>query len=192
MLRGTVAPRIAVVQMRKYGHWVLPKGKLNRDESPRAAAQREVLEETGHQVSVHEFLGALCYETNDRPKIVQFWLMRSLGGPTQELMHDVKAVKWLPLERAIEKLTLPREQVFLRGVGPYAIRASGRTARANFLRRAIRFMRHRRARHARTTRASKHGRARKRVTMLVMLLISGIAVFVAYAQHPALDLAGWF
>ena len=31
-------------------------------------------------------------------KIVQFWLMRAAGLPARELMDDVKAVKWLPLE----------------------------------------------------------------------------------------------
>ncbi len=48
---------IAVVQMRKRADWVLPKGKLDPGEAPRDAAEREVLEETGHAVS---HVGDLC------------------------------------------------------------------------------------------------------------------------------------
>src|SRR3954470_18204774 len=45
--RGDV-PLFAVVCLRKRGEWVLPKGKLDAGETPRDAALREVLEETGH------------------------------------------------------------------------------------------------------------------------------------------------
>jgi 8-oxo-dGTP diphosphatase len=56
VLRREATPLIAVVRLRKRNEWVLPKGKLDDGETPRAAAEREVLEETGHEVSVHEFL----------------------------------------------------------------------------------------------------------------------------------------
>jgi 8-oxo-dGTP diphosphatase len=112
-------PQFAVVQMRKLGHWVLPKGKLNSGEDALAAARREVLEETGHQVSVHEYLGALSYEVRRGPKVVQFWRMQTVGGaPVRKLMRDIKAVRWLSLSEAIETLTHPREQAFLAQVGP--------------------------------------------------------------------------
>ncbi len=62
VLRPEKNPRIAIVRLRKRNEWVLPKGKLDDGETPRAAAEREVLEETGHDVSVHEFLGTLVYE----------------------------------------------------------------------------------------------------------------------------------
>ena len=41
--------------------WVLPRGKLKRNESPIIGARREVVEETGHRVPVREFLGATTY-----------------------------------------------------------------------------------------------------------------------------------
>lgn len=129
VVRAGREPLIAVVQMRKLGHWVLPKGKLNRGEDALAAAKREVLEETGHQVSVHEYLGALSYEVRRGPKVVQFWRMQTAGGPTRKLMSDIKAVRWLPLTEAIEALTHPREQAFLAQVGPAALQATEQTAR---------------------------------------------------------------
>jgi 8-oxo-dGTP diphosphatase len=117
------APLIAVVRLRKRNEWVLPKGKLNDGETPRAAAEREVLEETGHQVSVHEFLGMLAYEAGGRAKVVHYWRMEANGEQTHPLMNDVKAVAWLPLDEAVERLTRFHEQAFLAHVGPLALEA---------------------------------------------------------------------
>jgi 8-oxo-dGTP diphosphatase len=103
---------------------VLPKGKLDADETPRAAAEREVLEETGHQVSVHEFLGTLAYEAGGRPKVVHYWRMEADREQTLELMNDVRAVAWLPLDEAVERLTRGHEQAFLAQVGPLALEAA--------------------------------------------------------------------
>lgn len=121
VLRGKSRPRIAIVRLRREKAWVLPKGKLMPREHPRDAAKREVLEETGCKVSVHEFLGSMSYAAEGKIKIVQFWLMRALGPPARELMDDVKAVKWLPLKQAIATLSRPHEKVFLTHVGPIAL-----------------------------------------------------------------------
>jgi 8-oxo-dGTP diphosphatase len=107
--------------MRREKAWVLPKGKLQPREHPRDAAKREVLEETGHDVSVHKFLGSMAYPALGRIKIVQFWLMRASALPERELSSDVKAVKWLPLKQAIDLLSRPHEKVFLTHVGPIAL-----------------------------------------------------------------------
>ena len=60
-MRGGARPRIAIVRRSKDDHWVLPRGKLKREENPIVGARREVVEETGHRVKVHEFLGAITY-----------------------------------------------------------------------------------------------------------------------------------
>ena len=101
----------------------MPKGKLNPGERALAAAKREVLEETGYKVSVHEFLGSMSYAFDGKIKIVQFWHMRTVGEPTGKLTNDVKAVKWLSLKRAIETLSRSHEKVFLANVGPAALKA---------------------------------------------------------------------
>ena len=123
VVRGNTRPTVAIVQLRKDGNWVLPKGKLNRGEDALAAAQREVREETGHTVTVKEFVGTLCYEVNGRPKIVQFWRMHPNGGPAREPMDDIKQVAWLPLEKALRKLARPHEKAFLQSVGPAAVKS---------------------------------------------------------------------
>ena len=109
---------------------MLPKGKLLEREHPKIGAKREVLEETGHEVSVHEFLGSMSYAVDGKIKIVQFWLMRAAGRPVQELMDDVKDVKWLSLKQAIETLTRAHERVFLANVGPIALKAARQSARS--------------------------------------------------------------
>ena len=121
VLRGKVRPRIAVVRLRREKAWVLPKGKLLPREHPRDAAKREVLEETGYNVSVHEFLGSMSYAAEGKIKIVQFWLMRATRAPARELMDDVKAVKWLPLRQAVAMLSRAHEKVFLTHAGPLAL-----------------------------------------------------------------------
>ena len=113
-----------IVRLRREKAWVLPKGKLAPGEHALAAARREVLEETGHEVSVHEFLGSMSYPLGGKIKIVQFWRMGASGRPVRALMRDVKAVKWLSLTQAIDTLTRAHEKVFLANVGPVALKAA--------------------------------------------------------------------
>jgi len=124
VLRREATPLIAVVRLRKRNEWVLPKGKLDDGETPRQAAEREVREETGHDVSVHEFLGTLVYEFGGRSKVVHYWRMQTSGGPSYALMDDIRAVDWLPLEAAVERLSRSHEQAFLANVGPMALEAA--------------------------------------------------------------------
>jgi 8-oxo-dGTP diphosphatase len=123
VLRQAATPLVAVVRLRKRNEWVLPKGKLDSGETPRAAAEREVNEETGHNVSVHEFLGTLVYDSRSGTKVVHFWRMEAGREPVRKLMRDVKAVEWLPLEDAVDRLSRGYERAFLEQVGPIALSA---------------------------------------------------------------------
>jgi 8-oxo-dGTP diphosphatase len=129
VLREGSRPRFAIVRLRRDKGWVLPKGKLYRGEPALAAAKREVLEETGHEVSVREFLGSMSYPVDGKIKIIQFWRMQAVGRPVREPMHDVKAVKWLSLKQAIDTLSREHEKVFLAHVGPIALKAAKQSVR---------------------------------------------------------------
>src|SRR5215471_5998885 len=130
VLRQAGPPLIAVVRLRKRNEWVLPKGKLDDGETPRNAAEREVNEETGHDVTVHEFLGTLVYESGGRSKVVHYWRMEAGGTQTRELMNDIRAVDWLPLDEALTRLSRTYERTFLENVGPLAISVLSRRLKA--------------------------------------------------------------
>jgi len=144
VVRGGAQPRIAVVQRSKDDAWVLPRGKLERDENPAAGARREAVEETGHRVKVYEFLGAITYRARGRPKVVQFWRMKAAARPSRDVMKDIVAVEWLPLAAAVRRLSYPLEKLFLRNVGRRIVRrrrkfsrhkAAGRSAKRHRVKR---------------------------------------------------------
>jgi len=155
VLRQAKQPLIAVVRLRKRNEWVLPKGKLDDGETPREAAEREVNEETGHDVIVHEFLGTLVYESGGRSKVVHYWRMEADGDQVYELMADIREVDWLPLEVALVRLSRAYERVFLENVGPMAVDA------------AIADLSRRKAKAAPTTKAAPAKKRRARPTVPV-------------------------
>ncbi len=130
VIRSGAKPLVAIVQRRRDNAWVLPKGKLKPNEKPIAAAKREATEETGCAVRVHEFLGVISNLGGSAPKITHFWRMQAIDDSAGKLMSDVKAVEWLPLRAAIDRLSLPHEQSFLRHIGPHALRGAMEKARA--------------------------------------------------------------
>jgi 8-oxo-dGTP diphosphatase len=129
VVRGGARPLVAVVQRSKDERWVLPRGKLKRDENPLAGARREAVEETGHRVQVHEFLGAISYTVRGQPKVVQFWRMQAAAQPSRDVMKDIAAVEWLSLAAAVRRLSYPLEKLFLRNVGRHALKRRKRPAR---------------------------------------------------------------
>jgi len=138
VVRGRERPLIAVVQRSKDERWVLPRGKLKRDENPLVGARREVVEETGHRVKVHEFLGAITYRARGRSKVVQFWRMQAYEKPSRDIMKDIVAVEWLPLGAAVRRLSYPLERLFLQHVGRRALKRKSGSRRSSRSRRKSR------------------------------------------------------
>jgi 8-oxo-dGTP diphosphatase len=124
VVRRNSKAAIAIVQRKRDNAWVLPKGKIKPNEKPITAAKREATEETGCTVHVYEFLGVISYLNSGGPKIAHFWRMQTTRKTAKSVTDDIKAVEWLPLCRAIERLSLPHEQHFLRNVGRHALRKS--------------------------------------------------------------------
>ncbi len=129
VIRIGAQPLVAIVQRRRDSAWVLPKGKLKPNEKPIAAAKREATEETGCDVRVHEFLGVISYVGGSGPKIAHFWRMQAIVAAATKPTDDIKAVEWLPLSAAIDRLSLLHEQSFLRNVGRRALRRTLKKAR---------------------------------------------------------------
>jgi 8-oxo-dGTP diphosphatase len=54
--------------------------------------------------------------------------MRAARGEPRALMRDIRAVDWLPLKKAVARLSDPLERVFLREVGAETAKARRRAA----------------------------------------------------------------
>jgi 8-oxo-(d)GTP phosphatase len=106
------APEIALVHRPRYDDWSLPKGKLDPGESFRAAAVREVAEETGFRVALGRFLGRTRYDVTGpepAPKVVAYYAARALDGRF-EPGEEVDALRWVSPEAALELLSYRHDE----------------------------------------------------------------------------------
>jgi 8-oxo-dGTP diphosphatase len=106
--------QVLLVHRPRYDDWSLPKGKLNSNEHVLVAARREIEEETGQQVVLGPPLGIQRYDVRKNggtaPKLVHYWAA-SLVGPEQEFEpnDEVDKLEWLPVDKAAQRLSYPRD-----------------------------------------------------------------------------------
>ena len=108
---GVVVFGNAILLLRKYnGDWVLPKGRVEKDEHIQQAALREVREETGVDAQVERYLGEIHYtykenwdETNRIHKTVHWYMMKSKNMETVPQKEEgfVEA-KYVHMDKSIE------------------------------------------------------------------------------------------
>ena len=121
VLRTTLFERdIVLVRRLTQGLWALPKGTPIGDETPSQTALREVREETGLVVEIERFAGSIHYEfTRDAilfRKTVNFYLMRAIGGDFAQHDNEYDLAEWVPVDRALEKMTYGSEISLLRHI----------------------------------------------------------------------------
>ena len=108
----------------------LPKGKIEKPETPQQAALREIREETGLTGTIEKDLGKINYwfysdedkiplplrrDLAQRDKVrvnktVYFYLVKFESGDTSDHDTDAEDVRWLPLEEALKIMTYPSER----------------------------------------------------------------------------------
>ena len=102
--------------------WGLAKGGIEPEETIEAAAVREVREETGIVAEIESSLGETRYfyvwdDVRVR-KVVHFFLMRAVGGDTNDHDDEMEDVRWFPLERALKRAAYRGErEVLARAAG---------------------------------------------------------------------------
>jgi 8-oxo-dGTP pyrophosphatase MutT (NUDIX family) len=96
-------------QGKSEGTWALPKGLVDRGETPAETATRESFEETGVVGRLEQKLGDVRYVYSRRGgervfKVVSFFLLRARSGRIGELPpgmeREVAEARWLPLAEA--------------------------------------------------------------------------------------------
>lgn len=114
LTRGAgTALEVAVVRRSRHDDWVLPKGHPEAGEDLRAAALREVREETGCEARILRLLPPLSYLVGETPKLVVFFEMTctSEGGALDP--NEVSELRWLPPAEAAARLTHTSERALL-------------------------------------------------------------------------------
>ena len=102
---------ILLVHRPKYDDWSFPKGKLEDGESWKAAALREVEEETGLRCSLGALIGSTRYLVVDGPKEVRYYGMSCDGEPRAK--NEVDQVRWVAFDDAADLLSHARDRELL-------------------------------------------------------------------------------
>ena len=113
---------VALIQPRDRKAWALPKGLIERGETPQAAAQREALEETGFSGEILAKIDTIKYSYTakwENPpiqvfKVVTFYLLRFTGGDPSRHDREVERVEWFQIEDAIGHASYAQEREVLR------------------------------------------------------------------------------
>lgn len=109
VLRKRNGGEVLLVHRPRYDDWAWPKGKLDPGEHTTAAAVREVLEETGVEVTLGRPLPPQVYAVaSGRTKVVRYWVGRAVGdkdvsGYTAN--DEIDQVGWFGLDKARRMLT---------------------------------------------------------------------------------------
>ena len=122
----------------RYGRWGLPKGHLERGESSKQAALREVNEETGlSDLELGLQLGVTDWSFCDKGGVVHksgtFYLIYSeRGDPMPEFEEGITECVWIPAHEACSKINyqnlhqiVQEAQGVLSGIGVFGPQIDG-------------------------------------------------------------------
>lgn len=117
--------RYLLIQHRNGGHWDFPKGHKESGETGRAAALREVLEETGVELDLLEgFKEKTKYVPQPGTQKTVTFYMGVAKGPVVVQQEEVLTHGYFSYEEAMERITYPESRKLL--VKAEAFRQKGR------------------------------------------------------------------
>lgn len=110
------APEVIILTRGEGKIFCLPKGKIEKSETPQETALREVREETGLNGTIERELGKIkywFYSEEDKARVrktVTFFLIKYGSGDTSDHDTDAEEVRWLPIGQALKIMTYPSER----------------------------------------------------------------------------------
>jgi 8-oxo-dGTP diphosphatase len=110
---------VALVSVKGGRNWCLPKGLVDRGETPEDTAVREVREESGLSGRIIDRLGDITYwyyiqgENTKCRKTVHFYLMEYVSGSTSQHDFEVDEADWFPIDAAIERISFKGDREIL-------------------------------------------------------------------------------
>ncbi len=102
-----------------YHKWVIPKGRVEKDETIEATALREVEEEVGVKAKVIASIGEpeeYIYTLNGEKifKKVHYFLMEYISGSEKDHDFEMEEVLWVPMDKGIELMAYDGAKQVLR------------------------------------------------------------------------------
>ncbi|MGB2578442.1 8-oxo-dGTP pyrophosphatase MutT (NUDIX family) [Elusimicrobium simillimum] len=117
LLDGRKVLLVQVKNMKGKKLWTFPKGHIEPGETPRQAALREVLEETGYKASIVRPIirvrYAFTFQGNYIKKTVQWYLMKKLGRIGKPDASEILAVRWVSIPKAKDMVQYPSDMRLL-------------------------------------------------------------------------------
>ena len=113
ILDGRKVLLVQVKNMKGKKIWTFPKGHIEAGETPRQAALREVLEETGYKAIIIRPMirvkYAFTFQGNYIKKMVQWYLMKKAGRIGKHDASEILAIRWVSLHKARELVQYPSD-----------------------------------------------------------------------------------
>jgi len=109
---------VVIVSVGGQNRWQLPKGLVEKEESPETAAVREAREEAGVSSEVVQLIETIEYwyaglDNGIRVRFhkrVHFYLLRYASGDTKDHDWEVNEARWVPIEDAASQLAFDNER----------------------------------------------------------------------------------
>lgn len=109
---------VVIISVGGQHRWQLPKGLVDKGESPEVTAVREAREEGGVSSEIVEHIETIEYwyaglENGIRVRFhkrVHFYLLKYLSGETKDHDWEVNEARWVPIEDAASQLAFDNEK----------------------------------------------------------------------------------
>jgi 8-oxo-dGTP pyrophosphatase MutT (NUDIX family) len=109
---------VVLIAVGGVNRWQLPKGLVEKGETPEVAAVREAREEAGVDSEVVAHIETIEYwyaglDSGERVRFhkhVHFYLLRYLSGDTRDHDWEVTEARWVSVDEAAQQLTFENER----------------------------------------------------------------------------------